>query len=172
MRSRSGGQQGRVIADEGRFLLAATQGALFRCTGVYKSERERARLEEREREWVRQRGYMGDYKDWTFKQRDHQRCSAEIPLITDTVFLLAVTPPLPSTPTSHHHAPHPEPSKLCKQPLLHANKGTKNASGASKRQGFPNPFLHFSVLKELPFLSFHPFFSLLFMHSLICTCWL
>lgn len=28
--------------------MAATQGALFRCTGVYKSESERARFEERE----------------------------------------------------------------------------------------------------------------------------
>lgn len=98
---------------------------------------------------------MGDYKDWTFKQRDHQRCCAEIPLITDTMLLLAVTPPFcPPPPQATIMPPHPDPSKLCKQPLLHANKGTKNASGASKRQGFPNPFLHFSVLKELPFLFF------------------
>lgn len=93
---------------------------------------------------------------------------AEIPLITDTMLLLAVTPLLAFHPHKPPSAPPlTRPPELCKQPLLHANKGPKNASGAFKCQGFPNPFLLFYVLKELLFLSFLPlFFSIFFLSAL------
>lgn len=95
---------------------------------------------------------------------------AEIPLITDTMLLLAVTPLLAFYPHKPPSAPppnQPRPPELCKQPLLHANKGPKNASGAFKCQGFPNPFLLFYVLKELLFLSFLPLsFSIFFHYAL------
>lgn len=117
---------------------------------------------------------MGDYKDWSFEQRDHQRCS----FWNTTNYWHYAPPCCDNPPPFHPHKPpsgppppnQPRPPELCKQPLLHANKGPKNASGAFKCQGFPNPFLLY-VLKELLFLSFHPLYSFtpLFMHRLIRT---
>ncbi len=161
----------RVVADGGSFLLAATQGALFRCTGVYKQERASEVWRKRGSGWDRG-GRWEITRIGVLNRETTKDAVAEIPLITDTMLLLAVTPSLPSTLTSHHHAPppipiNPEPPELCKQPLLHANKGPRNASGAFKCQGFPNPFLLFYVLKELLFLSFLPL-SFLSLHS-SCT---